>query len=460
MLPKNLRYNSKVESAMAKSSRVNIQPQNGSGNYFPGDTVIFNIPTRNNLCMIPQESYLKFDLVVTSSAAANAFRFDACGAHGIWKRIRVFHGSSLLSDCDEYGLLAKMLFDLAVSGDSTYGKQNILAGCRSDLVTNFTAAVAGGENIPALQINSGERLFKSTGTTDAIAATETTEKITYCLNLISLVGSLTSQYIPLFAMTSAPLRVEIQLVSNVLGGMGALAGGTTNNFTVSNCEYVMNAIELSDSAMSTIYASLGNEPLQFVFPDYRNYQFTQALPNTPTQVTFAIPAKFSSLKSLFITIRDNAVPTVARFPYSSVKSGVSEYTFRIGASVMPSKAPASDAEFFAEVCKAVASLSDLNHQPSIDKRSYTLATTPAYTESTVAGLTSASQSGSFYIGLDTENYAGASKDQIFSGLNTNQDDIFCQLTMTSPTARTTRFDAFANFDCVIVCENNVAYSKF
>ena len=49
MLPKTLKYGSKIESAYARSMRSNIQPQNGTGPYNLGDTIIINIPTRNNL---------------------------------------------------------------------------------------------------------------------------------------------------------------------------------------------------------------------------------------------------------------------------------------------------------------------------------------------------------------------------------------------------------------------------
>ena len=97
MLPKNLAYGSKVESASARSYRTNIQPQNGTGNYNAGDTIIINIPTRNNLVFVPSESYLKFQHTVTASAASKYTRFDACGAHGLIQRIRVFHGSNLLT---------------------------------------------------------------------------------------------------------------------------------------------------------------------------------------------------------------------------------------------------------------------------------------------------------------------------------------------------------------------------
>ena len=66
MLPKNLKYGSKIESAYARSMRSNIQPQNGTGNYNPGDTIIINIPTRAGLCLVPPESYLKFTMNIAS----------------------------------------------------------------------------------------------------------------------------------------------------------------------------------------------------------------------------------------------------------------------------------------------------------------------------------------------------------------------------------------------------------
>jgi hypothetical protein len=323
MLPKNLKYGTKIESAVARSSRVNIAPQNGTGNYGAGDTIILNLPTRNNLVLVPTESYLKFNVTLTSGAAGNAFRWDSCGAHGLIQRIRVFHGSNLLQDIDSYGMLAKMLFDLQQPTDATYGKQTVLSGTRSDTVGSFPAIATPdgtiaeatnstlanalkaqfntvGRGFSSYQVNSGERIG---GDLSTLVANAGTVSDTYCLNLVSLIGSLCSaNYIPLFAMTSAPLRVEIQLVSNLVQACACLTGTTTNSFSISNCEYVANMIELGDSAMSVIYGNLGGEPLQFVVPDFRNYQFTQSLPNggagQSTQVTFPIPAKFSSLKAL------------------------------------------------------------------------------------------------------------------------------------------------------------------
>ena len=477
MLPKTLKYGTKIESAVARSSRVNIQPQSGTI-YGPNDTITINIPTRNNLVLVPTESYLKFNVEFTSGAASNAFRWDSNGAHGLIQRIRVFHGSNLVEDQDNYGMMSKMLFDLQQSADGSLGKQNILCGTRNDLVGTTVTGAAATTNAVAdvntalatlydkkmsvINVNSGERILESDGGNDLIANAAKTQVNTYCLNLISLVGSLCSNsYIPLFALTSAPLRVEIQLVPNVVNCCAALTGALANTFSITNCEYIANMIELGDSAMSTIYSSLGGEPLQFVFPSFKNFAFSQQVGTTATQVTFPIPAKYSSLKSLFITQRDNGTGAIARFPFSSVSLGLSEYFFRVGATTMPPSAPRTLPEAFAEVCKAIGSIGDIHYTPAIDKLTYTLATSPTYVESATAGITSGVSSGGFYIGLDLENYAGAPKDTIFSGYNSNTDDIYAIITLANSSgAINVRFDAFANFDAIFVCENGVGYVKF
>ena len=92
MLPKNLKYQTRIESAAAKSHRSNIPPQNGTSTYGYGDTIIVNIPTRNNLVLVPSESYFKFNVVFTNGGASNNIKLDSCGSHGLIQRLRIFHG--------------------------------------------------------------------------------------------------------------------------------------------------------------------------------------------------------------------------------------------------------------------------------------------------------------------------------------------------------------------------------
>ena len=484
MLPKTLKYGSKIESAYARSLRSNIAPQNGTSGYGLGDTIIVNIPTRNNLCLVPSESYLKFSMVITNGTADNAFRWDSCGAHGLIQRIRVFHGSNLLQDIDNYGLLAKMLFDLQMPTDATYGKYNMLCGTRADLVgklpafgtvvaattdataaqltsTNTALTNAAANYFSVNQVNSGERI----GGDGALNATGAVASQTYCLSLVSLVGVLCSQnYIPLFEMTSSSLRIEIQLVDQLIKACNVLTVATAvSTVQLSNVEYVGNFIELGDPAVAMIKDSLGGAPLQFVVPDYRNYVYNYALTSTSTaSLAMPIAAKFSSVKAIFITIRDQGTGAATYYPYSSVTRAIADYQFRIGANVFPPKVPSTPVEMFAEVLKAVGSISDINQQPSIDKFAYSLinsGNTAALRDT--ATSVSNQYSGSFYIGIDLENYANAPKDQIFTGYNTNTEDIYCMINLgTQSSTVNARFDAFCNFDCVLICENQTAYIRF
>ena len=111
---------------------------------------------------------------------------------------------------------------------------------------------------------------------------------------------------------------------------------------------------------------------------------------------------------------------------------------------------------------------DIYHSPSIDFASYsTLQTTQEaaqagnalYPYTIVSGI---NQSGSFYIGLDLENYANAPKDSIFAGYNSNTDDIYAVLNYggTVSASANLRLDAYALFDQVLVFANSTAFVRF
>jgi hypothetical protein len=124
---------------------------------------------------------------------------------------------------------------------------------------------------------------------------------------------------------------------------------------------------------------------------------------------------------------------------------------------MPTKAPNNIQEQFMEVIKAIGSISDLNHHPSIEKTSYSLNSSTGVT----LANNSVVNSGSFYIGLELEGFPNANKDSIFAGYNSNTDDIFAVLNVgLTAISSTARFDAFALFDCVIVLENGTAYCRY
>jgi hypothetical protein len=444
MIPANLVYNGKVESSPARRFRTNIQPQNGTGPYSGGNTVIINIPTQANTFLIPSESYLKFTLSTTiSTAAVAAAAFDAHGAHGVIQRLRIYHGSSLLQDIDNYNDLAKILFDYQAALDSTQGRLSITSG------TNPNYAGADVNNIKA--VNKGLTLATAAST----IAVGTTSIGNYAINLVSLVGSLAgNKYLPLHYAQSAPLRVELVLAANAynVGSFTANAGA----ISLSNVEYVAEFLQMSSSAIDAISQRAGGS-LQMVVPDWRNYVYSAAVANNTT-ITMPVAAKFSSLKSIVVSPRQaDRVGVHSFYPNAHVKNGLAQWTMRIGSEVLPSTAPTTDPEFFSEAAKCFGSLSDMNYQPSIDLLSFAQPQSVTVTDDATVART---DSGAFLIGLDCETYQNVDKSGIFAGMDTTTSDIFVTMQYgTVATATTMLYNAFACFDNVIVFENGVAYSR-
>ena len=154
-------------------------------------------------------------------------------------------------------------------------------------------------------------------------------------------------------------------------------------------------------------------------------------------------------------MRDRSKTDIDRyFPFSNNTFNLSSYSFRIGSQVVPTKQPENYIEMFGVLIKAIGSMSDLNHNPSIELSSYSggLYTSSANANDaaqlptqTGTALTSSDSvnSGSFYIGLDLENYPNSDKDRIFAGYNSKNDDIF----------RMPKFNALA-------AATNISFSQF
>lgn len=463
MIPTNLKYQSKVESAPARRYRTNIQPQNGTGPYGANNTIIINIPTRNNTALIASESVLKFSWSMTTANTAVACAWESCGAHALIQRLRVFHGSNLLQDIQEYHQLAKILYDYQMPLDATQGRFSTTSGTAND----YTGALVGtaaadlvGNGAIVKPVNRGKQYCVANATTGSsgLAAGAVTDN--FSINLISLVGSLAGgKYLPLWEMTSAPLRVELVLQPSIVNAMciaPSNAVPTNGAFSLSNVEFIGEFLELPDSAISAIRSG-SSSPLQMVVPDWRAYTFSYSLGTSQTTVSMPIPAKYSSLKSLVVNQRQQT-GAATYYPVSSGVNNLVSYQFRVGSEVLPSTAPSTVSDFFNEAVKCFGSIADMDYQPSVDVSAYsqnapTAVTT--YLENVIAN------SGSFLVGIDLESYQNADKSSIFSGMNTNTSDIFFQPVHSAfGSATTCYYTAFANFDSVLVCENGVAYTRF
>jgi hypothetical protein len=469
MIPNNLKYQSKVESAPARRYRTNIQPQNGMGTsssgYGANSTIIINIPTRNNTALIPSESVLKGSVTFTlGGTAAVALALEACGHHAWIQRLRVFHGSNLLQDIQNYSEIAKILYDYQMPLDATQGRFSVTSGTANDYtgsVISATPANLVANGIVVKPVNRGKQYIPQADSATPTLAANSVVTDNFSINLISLVGSLAGgKYLPLWEMTSAPLRVELVVQPSIVNAMCiAPSGATPTNgaFNLFNVEFIGEFLELPDSAINAIQSGSSN-PLQMVFPDWRAYTYSQLLGTSQTTVSMPIPAKFSSLKSIVVNSKITTGQATF-YPAGSQNFNLNSYTFRIGSEVLPSSAPTTTSDFFNEACKCFGSLADMGYQPSIDVDAYTVAYNQSAIDTYIENITS--NSGAFLVGIDLESYQNADKSAVFAGMNTNTSDIFFMPVHNGLVAGTQcYYTAFANFDSVLVCENGVAYVRF
>lgn len=352
----------------------------------------------------------------------------------------------ICEDIDNYSQLAKILYDFQAPDDTIKGRFSVTSATNGDYTST-------GDTSGNLQIIRGV----NRGAVTPIITTGTA--VPFAINLISLVGSLArDKYLLLSEMTAAPLRVEIVFKPSVISSMLVVLGSATAPlFSFTGVNYVGEFLELPDSAISAIKAG-SSSPMQMVLPSYRSYTNSVAITTGGTSTSFPIPAKFSSLKNIFVAGRTTTnAGTAGLFPMSHCKFGLTQYNFRVGSEIIPSTAPASVSEFYNEALKCFGSLADLNLQPSIDLISYGLNVPTTVT--TLAGA-STSDSGSFVLGVDMELFQNTNNQSIFQGTNSNNSDIFLLATYAPASDVTLNQVAFASYDQVLVFESGVCYARY
>lgn len=350
----------------------------------------------------------------------------------------------ICEDIDNYNQLAKILYDFQAPDDVVKGRLSV------------TSATNPQYNVTSGTIVRGVNRGATTAVNTAVTSANT---VPFAINLISLVGALAGdKYLPLWEMTAAPLRVEIVLRSSLVGSLCVVAGSATlPTFIANSVNYCGEFLELPDSAVAAIKAGSSN-PMQMVLPSWRSYTNSFAITTAGTQVSFPIPAKFSSLKNIVVATRTGSAAGAADlYPMSHCKFGITSYNFRVGSEVLPSTAPTSIAEIYNEAVKAFGSLADLSLQPSVDLASYQLDVPNAIASASDASLL---DSGSFITGIDMEVYQNADKASIFAGTNTNTSDIFYIVNHTPAANVTILQTAFASYDQVLVYENGVCYARY
>ena len=164
---------------------------------------MLNIPTgRRGSFLNTRMSYLKFQLKNTTTGTAPlAPDFNIAS---IFSRLELYHGSNLLEQIHEYGMLVNLWHDMTGSTASFITNGNLLEG--QSTTARLGASLAAGAN----QV--------------------------YCIPLLSgIVGVLQNKYLPTGDMTAGDLRLELTL-ANAADGIVADAART---WTVENVQMML-----------------------------------------------------------------------------------------------------------------------------------------------------------------------------------------------------------------------------
>jgi hypothetical protein len=200
-----------------------------------------------------------------------------------------------------------------------------------------------------------------------------------------------------------------------------------------------------------------NSPLQYVVPNYSNVSVNATIFNgTVTRVTHQLSARYASLKSIFCTMRTKADGELTFFPLNSTHFDLKYWNFRIGSQLVPSKQISSLQESYCELLKAIGSVADLNHEPSINFNTYAKEAVPLGCTEVGTTLHATTKSNCFAIGLDLETYATADRDNLWAGMNTLTSDVFLNADFGGNLGganQNVRFDFYSLFDQVLVFEN-------
>lgn len=427
-LPRNLMYDNAISASFAKNY-VSVLNCNNTNNHTTGSTAIISVPCMNNQVLSWNDSVLKMKLKLSNATAGAAdTHLDRAGIAGSIQRIRIFAaGSTLIYDLDNYGNLVTQLTSFQESHDTLQGKLSVLQGTDSDLKGKSIA-------VPALA--------------NAVAGTA---EVDFAFPLMTCLG-MSDRYFPCYALAgSGPLRIEIQFVSSALKFLNTDVVVTAQFNDVQLCA---NYVELSDSGMNLVKEASGPRT-DFVCQAYTNYVFNSNINAAGSQLSMPIPAKFSSLKALYVTQRAqaDAAGAINHFPYDATNFGLSQYTASIGSKVIPAD-PASTSSIPSQLAELERALGSVTN--SMSQSSYRL----AQIEQAERQGAQDARSNCFMVGIETESYSSAPMGSTYSGLNTTQDDVFFRPVYPAQNAVDIRLDAYAMYDQLVSIENGVVSVNF
>lgn len=195
----------------------------------------------------------------------------------------------------------------------------------------------------------------------------------------------------------------------------------------------------------------------------RNFQTTVTRAGVAGNLSFLIPARYSSLKQLLVTHRNSAGQTSVLLRGSTclAQPGLTSYQFRVGSVLMP-QAPVKSSgdtsvagwssEILMEFLRSFHRVGGVDQPASV--------TLGSWTRTGASGTVGGDQFGSFCIGLELESFANKN-DVIMSGISTLGQNVFFECAYnTGGGSYTALVDAFAAYDVLYTLQDGVLTAQF
>ena len=434
----DLDYRLKPSAPRSRSYRASILPSN-KNSFSPTDTAIFYIPGgRRNTYLDCTQSYIRLTLKNTSGTAGSSFALDH-NANCVINRLDVFHGSNLLETIQTYNVLSAYILDMQLSQSQKLSLANIYG-------------------------------FDKDGDRQGVSLGVANQK-TFCLPIFSgVVGVLNDKMLPI-GLLADDIRLEFTFETLDSAVVQAAVAGVLQ---ILDFQLELTIVELSDEGENMVRSNYQypQMPLYLHGSSWRHY--VSQLPNSGGGYSTLVPARFASLKQLALLPRRNT-ETASATSYSlssRVNPNIAQYWWRIGSSIIPSKAVYLESsgstggygEAFAELLKSWHALHSISSSSSLT-REYNIADAavtncPQIAVGTAANQTSNSYLNGFAIAQELESFAQRS-DVLLSGMNTLSSQVFFEAQIITPIgASAYTLDFYAWYDHIMVIDQGIISIKY
>lgn len=393
---KQIAYAPRPSSVNGRTFVYACQAQGGSAAVAGGRStqVNINIPTQKACYLDASSSFLRYKIkaIATDGASTAVGKTVALDGHSLScvSKIEINHAGALLESIGPgYSVMVGAMIDATVSD-----------GAR----TNALSCLGGSSHATT-------RLGRDLSETSPVTTLAAANKRTICTPIVlsSLLNSEADQFLPVGFMGSGG---ELQLSLTLEDPAQALVGGTGTThleYEMSEISYVATFVELEHAADEAVRAqafAMGGGVCRWSGSSYRIFQ--TSLSASDTAFSQSLPARFSSLSSIFSTFQpaeEQNKPLKKSITNRVLPPGLS-INWRIGSTVYPPQKLNTQEEIFAHLARCFNSVSAANHHCSLTHDKYGHAA-----------------NGSFLAGLETTMFNGS--DALDSGVDTQSSSTLC-----------------------------------